>query len=485
MSIPVPPSPSTPMQDANGNTNAAWDQWFNTLQQAFNNAGGSILQTNAGGTGAASYTNGQLLIGNTTGNTLSVGTITGGTNVTVTNGPGTITISFAIAGGLSTASGGTGQVTYTDGQLLIGDSSNSSLDKATLTAGTGVNIINGHGTITVGLGTVASANGGTGVSSPTAHTLPVGEGASAMAFLGPLTNGQVLIGSTGADPVVANILDDATTINVLNGAGTIRIRQIGASRLPLLYYAVTGIKQTLLTSGTGTFTPDSAGVGAIVELSGGGGGGAGPADGSSTTTFGAGGGGGGGSYLSFYAFQQLSGGYNPNTWGWVYTVGAGGTAGTFNANGGNGGNTTMTTFAHTQIAGGGGGGSTGSSLSDIIIATGTSAGGSQGVPAFTSDLQTTQLRTFNGQSGEPSLMVGLSTLSTTGFAASGAGGASGIGIPGGAKQIIATTGGLNGNNASTYGGGGGGGGLQWANKTTYSGGTGGSGYILITEFISK
>jgi len=45
-----------------------------------------------GGTGQTSYTNGQLLIGNTTGNTLTKATLTAGTNVSITNGAGSITI---------------------------------------------------------------------------------------------------------------------------------------------------------------------------------------------------------------------------------------------------------------------------------------------------------------------------------------------------------------------------------------------------------
>ena len=45
-----------------------------------------------GGTGQTSYTNGQLLIGNTTGNTLAKATLTAGSNVTITNGTGTISI---------------------------------------------------------------------------------------------------------------------------------------------------------------------------------------------------------------------------------------------------------------------------------------------------------------------------------------------------------------------------------------------------------
>ena len=45
-----------------------------------------------GGTGQTSYTNGQLLIGNTTGNTLTPGTLTQGSGISITNGNGSITI---------------------------------------------------------------------------------------------------------------------------------------------------------------------------------------------------------------------------------------------------------------------------------------------------------------------------------------------------------------------------------------------------------
>jgi hypothetical protein len=54
----------------------------------------TALVVGSGGTGQTTYTDGQLLIGNTTGNTLAKGTITGTSNqVTVTNGAGSITLS--------------------------------------------------------------------------------------------------------------------------------------------------------------------------------------------------------------------------------------------------------------------------------------------------------------------------------------------------------------------------------------------------------
>ena len=53
---------------------------------------GGTLAVNKGGTGQTSYTNGQLLIGNTTGNTLAKATLTAGEGIDITNGTGTITI---------------------------------------------------------------------------------------------------------------------------------------------------------------------------------------------------------------------------------------------------------------------------------------------------------------------------------------------------------------------------------------------------------
>ena len=69
---------------------------------------------------------------------------------------------------------------------------------------------------------IEATHGGDGVASPTIHTLPVAQGASAFNFLGPLISGQILIGSTGADPVPAS-LSAGTNISITPGAGTISI----------------------------------------------------------------------------------------------------------------------------------------------------------------------------------------------------------------------------------------------------------------------
>jgi hypothetical protein len=65
-----------------------------------------------GGTGQSSYVDGELLIGNTTGNTLTKATLTQGSGITITNGPGTITI--ASTGGSGVASIGLVRVISTN-----------------------------------------------------------------------------------------------------------------------------------------------------------------------------------------------------------------------------------------------------------------------------------------------------------------------------------------------------------------------------------
>jgi plastocyanin len=145
------------------------------------NVTGTVAVAN-GGTGQTTYINGQLLIGNTTGNTLTKATLTAGSGISITNGSGSITIAVTSSGtvtsvsatvpsflsvsgspittsgtlaislsgtALPVANGGTGQNTYTNGQLLIGNTSGNTLTRATLTAGSGISITNGTGSITI------------------------------------------------------------------------------------------------------------------------------------------------------------------------------------------------------------------------------------------------------------------------------------------------------------------------------------------------
>ena len=81
------------------------------------------------------------------------------------------------SGTLPVISGGTGQTSYTDGQLLIGNTATGSLSKATLTAGTGVSITNGNGAITIASAQVYPGAGvavSTGSAWGTSLTAPTG-----------------------------------------------------------------------------------------------------------------------------------------------------------------------------------------------------------------------------------------------------------------------------------------------------------------------
>jgi hypothetical protein len=83
-----------------------------------------------------------------TGTVTSV-TVSGGTTgLTTSGGPITTSGTITLEGTLSTLNGGTGQVSYSDGQLLIGNSSGT-LSKATLTQGSGITVTNGSGAITI------------------------------------------------------------------------------------------------------------------------------------------------------------------------------------------------------------------------------------------------------------------------------------------------------------------------------------------------
>jgi hypothetical protein len=91
--------------------------------------------------GKAYYINGNSVLSATT-----LGSGVTGSSLTSVGTIGTGTWQGTTVG---TGYGGTGQTTYTDGQLLIGNTATGGLSKATLTAGTGVTITNGNGSITI------------------------------------------------------------------------------------------------------------------------------------------------------------------------------------------------------------------------------------------------------------------------------------------------------------------------------------------------
>jgi len=69
-----------------------------------------------------------------------------------------------VTGVVAVLNGGTGQTSYTDGQLLIGNSTGNTLTKSTLTAGTGISITNGAGSITIDATNAGAVTSVTGTS---------------------------------------------------------------------------------------------------------------------------------------------------------------------------------------------------------------------------------------------------------------------------------------------------------------------------------
>jgi len=74
------------------NRKITWSNILVDLSSYFAALVSGAVPVNKGGTAQTTYTNGQLLIGNTTGNTLTKATLTAGSGITVTNGSGAITI---------------------------------------------------------------------------------------------------------------------------------------------------------------------------------------------------------------------------------------------------------------------------------------------------------------------------------------------------------------------------------------------------------
>ena len=116
--------------------------------------GWKVVPATAGGTGQTSYAVGDLLYADTTTTLAKLPDVATG-NALISGGVGVapswgkIGLTTHVSGTLGVANGGTGQTSYTDGQLLIGNTTGNTLAKSTLTAGNGISITNGSGAITI------------------------------------------------------------------------------------------------------------------------------------------------------------------------------------------------------------------------------------------------------------------------------------------------------------------------------------------------
>lgn len=362
-------------------------------------------------------------------------------------------------------------------------------------------------------GTATVGQGGTGATTLTAHGHLYGEGTSAIVASAAPTNGQLPIGSTGADPVIATITA-GSNITVTNGAGSITIAATGATSNIQTFASSGGTLCTIASPCTWTKTGSPNWV-HIHMCAGGGGGGAG----ATTATDGAGGGGGGDCEDYDLRASDLSGTAN-------VVVGAGGTAGVVGgAAAGTGGESCFGAASGctgpllSAFGGGpgnaggvtaGGGGGAGGPISAGAI--GTTTQGTVGIGGANSGLFS------SSAGGNGTTTTGGNALASS-FVKAGGGGAGGNGANSGgsggqapACGFTGTGGGSTGNTGSSptstlllggcgggggggsttgaagvggtgglCGGGGGGGGSASGAGTAKNGGPGGDGCVVITS----
>jgi hypothetical protein len=126
----------------------------------------------------------------------------------------------------------------------------------------------GGGTTAMTWGSVGIAGGGTGRASLTTHGVLIGEGTSAINQTSAMTNGQLLVGATGADPAPQTMSGDCTfatggaiTCTKTNGSAfvasattdTTSATNISSGTLNAARLATSGV--TAATYGDGTHVP--------------------------------------------------------------------------------------------------------------------------------------------------------------------------------------------------------------------------------------
>ena len=191
----------------------------------FGGSGGPVVETltgNSGGPVGPDATFNIDILGNTS------------TGITVVGNAGTHTLTI-VAAQATTTQLGTIELA-TNAQAIAGSDPNNAITSASLSAKLG---------------------------TQTAHGLPIGEGtSSAFTWTAAPTNGQILIGFSGADPVL-NTITAGTGITIVNAPGSITISNTG-----IVTYAYTAVNTTpyVVLPGDQYISVDTTGGAITIEL---------------------------------------------------------------------------------------------------------------------------------------------------------------------------------------------------------------------------
>lgn len=228
-------------------------------------------------TSLAALSDGKLIIGST-GNAPVIASLTSlGSTIIVSEGAGTLNLeasaaipttftsdagsatpalnSLAVSGGTNVnTSGAAAALTLNlDDEITLTTVNATTFDTNIAAAGSKLSgtTLQADGTdANISLTLTPKGTGSVNITNMTEHALPIYGASGALSELGPLTNGQILIGSTGAD-ATASTLSNGNNITVTSGAGSASVAVTGTTDKCLQVGNATGslTSMTALTNG--------------------------------------------------------------------------------------------------------------------------------------------------------------------------------------------------------------------------------------------